>query len=141
MFPIAVNMLSTRPGKRRSQSCSIAFTVARCRLGWLPHRLHGMIGNSRCSAQRSRSDSFTYASGRITTFFPSSLTSLGGMPFIRLPKNMFSISVVTMSSRWWPSAILVAPSSPATRYRMPRRSREHSEQVVLPSGTRRLTME
>ena len=35
--------------------------------------------------------------------------------FILLPKNMFMNSVWIMSSRWWPSAILVAPSSPATR--------------------------
>lgn len=30
-------------------------------------------------------------------------------------------------------AILVAPSSVAVRYRIPRRKREHSEQVVFPS--------
>ena len=72
---------------------------------------------------------------------PSSLTSLGGMPFNLPPKNMFRNSVCRMSSRWCPSAILVAPSSSATRYRMPRRSREHRLHIVLPSGILSLTME
>ena len=38
-------------------------------------------------------------------------------------------------------SILVAPSSLATRYRMPRRRREHRLHIVRPSGTRRLTIE
>ncbi|MCY1373972.1 hypothetical protein D9M69_612800 [compost metagenome] len=79
--------------------------------------------------------------GRITTCWPSSLTSLGGMPLSLAPKNMLSSRVCRMSSRWWPSAILVAPSSVATRYRMPRRSRLHRLHMVLPSGITRLTME
>ena len=74
-------MLSTRPGKRLSHSRISAFISARFRFGWLPHRLHGMIGNSRSSAYFSRSVSFTYASGRITTFLPSSDCSFGGIPF------------------------------------------------------------
>ncbi|CFN80250.1 Uncharacterised protein [Bordetella pertussis] len=36
---------------------------------------------------------------------------------------------------------MVAPSSLATRYRMPRRRREHSEHMVLPSGMTRVTIE
>ena len=31
----------------------------RCKVVWLPHSVHGMIGNCRCSAQRSRSVSAT----------------------------------------------------------------------------------
>ena len=76
----------------------------------------------------------------MTTCLPSSDTSFGGMPLIFAPKNMFRKKVSRMSSRWWPRAIFVQPSSSATRYRMPRRSLEHSEHVVLPSGIRRLTM-
>src|SRR3989304_1511297 len=34
-------------------------------------------------------------------------------------------SVSTRSSRWWPSAIFVHPSSTAALYRIPLRSREH----------------
>ena len=34
------------------------------------------------------------------------------------------------SSAWWPSAILVAPTSFAMRYSTPRRSRAHSEHGV-----------
>ena len=48
-----LNMFSMRPGKRLSQSLSMALTCTRCRFSWLPQRLHGMIGNSRCSAQRT----------------------------------------------------------------------------------------
>src|SRR6185312_12894347 len=140
MFCSALNMFSTRPGNFFSHSRNISPTCLRCRFSWLPHRLLGMIGKSRCAAQRAVSFSGTKASGRITTWRPSSLTSLGGMLFILPPKNMFSSRVCRMSSRWWPSAILVAPSSSATRYRMPRRRREHRLQVVLPSGMRRLTM-
>ena len=38
---------------------STALICTRCRFSWLPQRLHGMIGNSRCSAQRTRSGSAT----------------------------------------------------------------------------------
>ena len=51
------------------------------------------------------------------------------------------IGVSIMSSRWCPSATLVAPSLSATLYKMPRRRREQSEHMVLPSGIKRLTME
>ncbi|MCY1553767.1 hypothetical protein D9M68_902850 [compost metagenome] len=72
---------------------------------------------------------------------PLSLTSLAGMPLSLPPKNMLRNSVCSMSSRWWPRAILVAPSSLATRYRMPRRNRLHRLHMVLPSGITFLTME
>ena len=71
----------------------------------------------------------------------SSLRSFGGIAFSRPPKNMFKNSVSTMSSRWWPSAILVIPFSDAKRYSAPRRSREHNPQRVLPSGMMRFTTE
>ena len=45
MRPIALNMLSMRPGYWRSQSRSICLICTRCRLSWLPHSVHGMIGN------------------------------------------------------------------------------------------------
>src|SRR6218665_2307960 len=134
MFCRALNMFSTRPGSFFSHSRSIWPTCWRCRFCWLPHRLQAMIGKLRWAAQRAVSFSATLASGRITTCWPSSLTSLGGMLFILPPKNMFSSSVCRMSSRWWPSAILVQPSSLATRYKMPPRRRPHTLRGGVPSG-------
>ena len=72
---------------------------------------------------------------------PLSLTSLGGMPLSLPPKNMLRNRVCSMSSRWWPSAILLHLSSRATRYKMPRRKRLHRLHMVLPSGITCLTME
>ncbi|MCY1230488.1 hypothetical protein D9M72_429010 [compost metagenome] len=74
-----------------------------------------MIGNSMARAYDAMSFSEQYASGRITMCWPSSVDSLGGIAFILPPKNMFRKKVWTMSSRWWPSAILLAPSSLAVR--------------------------
>ena len=59
MLPIALNMLSIRPGCFLSQSRIIALICTRCRFSWLPQRLHGMIGNRRCAAHFSRSVSAT----------------------------------------------------------------------------------
>jgi hypothetical protein len=112
----------------------------RCRFSWLPHSVQGMMGKARCSAQRTRSFSTTLASGRITIWPPSSLTSFGGIPLSLPPKNMFKKKVCKMSSRWWPSAILVTFNSSATRYKMPRRKRLHRLHMVLPSGITFLTM-
>jgi hypothetical protein len=67
--------------------------------------------------------------------------TLRGMPFSLPPKNMFRKNVCSMSSRWWPRATLVAPSSSATRYRMPRRRREHRLHIVLPGAILSLTIE
>src|SRR5258707_653547 len=53
----------------------------------------------------------------------SSLSSFGGIAFNLPPKNMFKNRVSTISSRWWPRAILVMPFSAANRYNAPRRSR------------------
>ena len=72
---------------------------------------------------------------------PLSLTSLGGMPLSLPPKNMFKKKVCSMSSRWWPSANLLHLSSRATRYKMPRRRREHRLHMVLPSGILSFTIE
>src|SRR5690606_4664394 len=49
-FCSARNMTSVRPGLLRSHSWSISLTTWRCRLSWEPHRLQGMIGNSRSRA-------------------------------------------------------------------------------------------
>ena len=77
----------------------------------------------------------------MTMWSPPSLTSFGGMALSLPPKNMFKKKVCKMSSRWWPSAILLQPNSPATRYKMPRRKREHRLHMVLPSAILSLTME
>jgi len=45
-----------------------------------------------------------------------------------------------MSSRWCPSATFVMPCSAAKRWRIPRRSREHSPHMVFPSRTTRFTL-
>ena len=46
----AEKMVSTRPGKRRSQSRSMALASRRLRFSCEPHRLHGMIGKPFQSA-------------------------------------------------------------------------------------------
>ena len=38
---------------------TILRTCTRCRLSWLPHSVHGMMGNCRCTAHFSRSVSAT----------------------------------------------------------------------------------
>ena len=62
---------------------------------------------------------------------------------VRMPERLQRLrkKVATRSSRWWPSAILVNPFSSAYVYSAPRRIREHSEHIVLPSGTTRVTTE
>ena len=77
----------------------------------------------------------------MTTCLPSSDSSFGGMPDSLAWKNRLRKNVATMSSRWWPSAILVMPFAAAQVYSAPRRSREHSEHMVRPSGITRLTTE
>src|SRR5256885_9376552 len=47
----------------------------------------------------------------MTTCSPSSDCSFGAMAFILPPKKRLRKNVSRMSSRWWPSAILVAPTS------------------------------
>ena len=51
-------MLSMRPGNFWSHSRSI-FLTCTLQVLWLPHSVHGMIGNWRCAAQRSMSVSAT----------------------------------------------------------------------------------
>src|SRR5437667_221139 len=65
--------------------------------------------------------------------------SFGGIVFSLPPKKRLRKNVASTSSRWCPSAIFVAPSSLATRYKTPRRKREHSEHIVRPAGMTRLT--
>ena len=102
-------MFSTRPGCSRSHARSIPLITLRCSWSWEPHRSQGMIGYSRIAAQRAMSFSRVYASGRITTWRPSSERSFGGIVFSFAWWKRFRNSVSTMSSRWCPSATLVAP--------------------------------
>src|SRR6185436_15969498 len=138
---IARRIDSMRPGWFLSQSRSISPMRFRSRFSCEPHSVQGMIGKRRASAYAARSASATYTSGRITTCLPSSEASFAGIAFSCPPWKRLRKKVASTSSRWCPSAILVAPSSPATRYSTPRRSREHSEHIVLPSGITRFTTE
>ncbi len=102
----------------------------RCRLGCEPHRLQGMIGRLYKNVDNIFRGKAT-AGGRYVCRHRSSASaaSFHFSAIEHIPETGFA----EYRRDGGPGA-LVAPNSVAVRYRIPRRKREHSEQVVFPSG-------